>query len=609
MPQIGRLVNAIVKWKGRKVERALGEQLRDLKKSQHHFLMSVIRGNAETDFGREFKFSEVHSVEDYRKRVPILDYEKLRPYIEEQDKSNRPVLLRENPIFYAVTSGTTGKPKFIPVHKEALKAHKQSTNFFLYNFLKAAPQMFSGKILAIVSPAVEGYMEDSKRPYGSTSGQMYEGLSRFVKNLYVVPASVFAVEDYDLKYLTILRLALQERNISYLSTANPSTIAKLVNLLPLSLESMIDDIEAGTFREINRLDARSQTEVGERLAPSKARADELRRILQENPKPKICDLWPNLQAVGTWMGGSSSIFLDQLKGQFSESTVIRDLGYLSSEFRGSVPVLTGTNAGVPTFWNGYYEFVEQNEWDQGNQNFLGLDELQNGKNYYIFITTNYGLYRYNMNDIVQVDGFYQSAPMIRFMQKGKGVTSITGEKLYESQVIQTVSQLDAEMGVNSEFYLMVCHPEEARYTLYYELSPKIKDAALASEGIASFEKVKVFQRRMDEILGEVNIEYASKRKSGRLQPLRLVVLKRGSFEQFKKFYLGQGQREGQFKIVALQFLKDLKFNFAPYVGWDGALSEAENIEILARTRHSALLAVGENIPESSNREGEAPIFV
>ncbi len=581
------LIPFVVRRKGQKLERRLKVEMNDLKGSQERLLLSILREQSSTRFGKEHGFAEINSMEAYRARVPVLDYEKMRPYVMEQDRTNEPVLLSKNPLFYAVTSGTTGEPKYIPVHEEALKAHRACTDFFTYNLLKARPKMFDGRVLAIVSPAIEGHL-DSGRSFGSTSGHMYNGLPSVVRKKYVIPASVFSIEDYDLKYHTILRLALEAGDLSFLTTANPSTIAKLVGLIATNIDAMIADIEAGRYSRLSELDGQAKGDVQSRLCPLPERAVEL-RALKAAGTLKIKHIWPGLQAVGVWTGGSSSIFLDQLAGQFHEDTLLRDLGYLSSEFRGSVPVMTGTNAGVPTFFNCVFEFVEQSDWDNGDKSFIGLESLEDKKNYYVFITTNYGLYRYNMNDIVQVDGFYGPVPMIRFLQKGKGVTSITGEKLYENQVISAVGQLEKEMGVDSEFYVMSCSPEEQRYTLYYEVSPKVKDSKLESRGVEALEECKRFQDKLDQVLGQINIEYAAKRASGRVKPLRICILKRGSYESFKRFYLDQGQREGQFKIVALQFAKDIKFDFSPHVGWDGSKSDPDNIRILSQTRHSSLV--------------------
>jgi hypothetical protein len=565
----------VVKRRGAKLEKELKSQMTNIRASQEALLLSIVGSQKDTDFGREHSFAEIKSLEDFQNLVPVLDYEKLRPYIMKQDQTGHPALLSETPIFYAVTSGTTGEPKYIPVHEKALKAHRSCTDFFVYNLLKAKPRLLSGKILAIVSPAVEGRLP-SGRAFGATSGHMYEGLPNIIKKKYIVPSEVFAIEDYDLKYLTILRLALQAKDITYLTTANPSTIAKLMSLIEPHFESLVNGIEKGTFSEMDRLEAKIQNAVAERLEASPKRAAELRDLKQNKTKMLAQDIWPDIQVLGVWTGGSSSIFLDQLAGHFSESTLVRDLGYLSSEFRGSVPVLSETNAGVPTFWNCVYEFVEQSSWDSGDKKFLTLDQLENNKNYYVFITTDYGLYRYNMNDIVQVDGFYENIPMIRFLQKGKGVTSITGEKLYENQVIQAVMQAEKEFEIDSQFYIMSCVPEEARYTLYYEVSPDVKNIFLDRSEKEAFDATRTFQARVDELLSQINIEYDAKRKSGRVKPMRLCILKKQSYDVFKKFYLATGLREGQFKIVALQFAKDIKFDFSKQIGWDSDNSDTEN---------------------------------
>ena len=86
----------------------------------------------------------------------------------------------------------------------------------------------------------------------------------------------------------------------------------------------------------------------------------------------------------------------------------------------------------------YFEFVEREAWEAGKRNFVGLADLTPGSQYFIFITTVDGLYRYDMNDIVEAVDRHHATPTIRFIQKGRGVTNITGEKLYESQLISAM---------------------------------------------------------------------------------------------------------------------------------------------------------------------------
>jgi hypothetical protein len=171
----------------------------------------------------------------------------------------------------------------------------------------------------------------------------------------------------------------------------------------------------------------------------------------------------------------------------------------------------------------------------------------------VFITTDSGLYRYNMNDIVQVEGFFGRVPLLLFVQKGKGVTNISGEKLYESQVIESVSKIEAVHGLASGFYIMAADEEKARYVLYYEPVAETTARALAQS--------EAFESDLDRALAELNLEYAVKRKSGRIEGPRLCILRQGTFDRYKRFCLAHGQRESQFKIVALQYQRDLRFDF------------------------------------------------
>ena len=73
----------------------------------------------------------------------------------------------------------------------------------------------------------------------------------------------------------------------------------------------------------------------------------------------------------------------------------------------------------------------------------------------MFVTTEDGLYRYDINDIVRVNGWVVATPTLAFVQKGKGVTNITGEKVTESQVLEAVTSVFAESGATPQFFIML----------------------------------------------------------------------------------------------------------------------------------------------------------
>jgi hypothetical protein len=532
----------------------------DLEESQESILISIIKAQQSTEYGLKHHFRHIDSVESYRRNVPVNDYEDLRPWIEKQDKGGMHAISASTPVYYAVTSGTTGEPKYIPVPRKTMKVHQQVQNLGIYHLIKTIPEVSRGRVLAIVSPAVEGCMDGSGLPFGSTSGRMYDEIPHIIKSLkYVLPSEVFSIEEYSLKYITILRLALQHNNISYVTTANPSTLCLLAKYLNEHLDVLIGDIEKGDFHAINHLSSSQSKSIRPYLNADPERARELRTVQRSAgaQRVRLQDVWPNLKCVACWTGGNCSIFIEQLKSHLSPDTLIWDIGYLSSEIRATAPMRGGGAAGLPIFWNSYFEFVKREEWGENEPSFLGLHELENGRQYYIFVTTDSGLYRYNMHDIVEVDGFYKGVPLLKFVQKGKGITSITGEKLFESQIISAVEKTDKKLNICSSFYTMAADEHLSRYQLYYEPDRNCESKML--------EQLTDIALEVDKALQDINCEYCAKRKSGRIKPLQVSVLKQNSYEEFKRCYVTLGQREGQFKIIALLYKKDLKFDFSPYI--------------------------------------------
>jgi hypothetical protein len=225
-----------------------------------------------------------------------------------------------------------------------------------------------------------------------------------------------------------------------------------------------------------------------------------------------------------------------------------EMGYLSSEFRGSINVDIVNNRCIPTLHENFFEFVERQAWDNGDRQTLRLEEVKQGEQYYVIITTQDGLYRYAMNDIIEVSGRFHNTPTITFVQKGKGVTNLTGEKLYESQLVQAMQGIQAELNTDLTFFMLLACPETLQYFLFIELPP-------THAGIG-----EMLERR----LAGLNVEFDAKRKSGRLLPLQVVYVKPGTEDAYKRYCIENGQREGQFKLLRLQYADTFAFDFTPF---------------------------------------------
>jgi len=516
--------------------------------AQQSVLAKLVRANRGTRFGREHGFDTISNHRDFQSRVPVQEFETLRPYIDEQRNTGAPALTAEPPVFYAQTSGTTSRPKHIPVTPSMLAMHRDEQALFSYLQYRACPAAFAGKAFGIMGAAVEGRL-DSGHIVGSVSGHLYQSLPRSIRSRFVVPPAVLGIADYELKYLTILRLALSEPHVTYLGAPNPSTFLRLLDILNVRRERLIDSLATGQFEAIDALDPQLRAIVGRQLTADPDRAAHLRSL----PALTFANVWPAIRLVTTWTGGSCGIALESVRTKLPRDTAVMELGYQSSECRGTIALEPETAGGLPTLHHHFLEFAEQDAWDSGQRNCLTLGQLAAGRRYYVLFTTAAGLYRYFMNDLVDVTGFFHQTPLLRFVQKGRGVTSLTGEKLYEAQVIEAIQDAAARCRVRSSFFVLVADEVAFAYRLYAQLDEGFRYEADA------------MSRIIDQRLGELNIEYHGKRASGRLGPLAVSWLRGGTADAYKQAAVAAGQREGQFKLAVLQYRKAMIFPFDDYI--------------------------------------------
>ena len=199
------------------------------------------------------------------------------------------------------------------------------------------------------------------------------------------------------------------------------------------------------------------------------------------------------------------LYLRKLSEYFGDVPV-RDIGYMASEGRGSTPLVNSGAAGVLNVTTHFFEFVPAEQRDRDDPDFLTAEELESDHEYFVYLTTSAGLYRYDINDIVRVVDFYRRTPVIQFVRKGQGISSITGEKLTEAQV--TAALVDIVDGGGFDFdHVTACVEwgEPPCYAFYCETGQPWPE-----------EQCHRFLRAVDGELSTRNIEYEAKRSSRRL---------------------------------------------------------------------------------------------
>jgi hypothetical protein len=251
------------------------------------------------------------------------------------------------------------------------------------------------------------------------------------------------------------------------------------------------------------------------------RADELRALGPTNPRA----LWPHLRVVSCWADAQSAWPAADLAARLP-GVVLQPKGLLATEgvlsipFQGLHPLAIGSH---------FLEFADE------AGRVCGTDQLKLGGIYQVILTTGGGLWRYRLGDLVEVDGFVERTPSVRFLGRGQGVSDLCGEKLSEAFVTRAISSALQSCGVNTPLALLAPEHRDGRwsYTLFAEGE---LPAELASQ--------------LDGEL-QANPHYALCQKLGQLGTVQICPLRRGATDQFLRLQAAAGRRLGDVKPPSL----------------------------------------------------------
>ena len=522
------------------------------REAQEAKLLELVRRNAATDFGAEHGFDRIRSIDDFQQAVPPGDYESHGPYIERTLRGEKNVLTADDPMMFATTSGTTGSAKYIPVTPSYLHEYSHGVHVHLYRLFTDYRDLLEGKLLVPSSNDVEGHSEGGLA-YGAISGYLTRNQPKPIRRFYALPYELAKVKQVEAKYYLTLRHSLPS-DVRAVMMPNPSSLLLLADKLATHAERLIAYIRRGTV-DPEYLPEGTPRRLAEAPADPR-RADALESLLRTTGTLLPVEVWPNLRVLCCWKGGTMPLYLGKLPALYGDVGV-RDLGYMASEGRGATPLVNSGAAGVLNVTSHFFEFVPEEERDDPSPRFLTADELESNREYFVYFTTSAGLYRYDINDVVRVVDFYRETPVIQFVRKGQGMTSITGEKLTESQVTGALLDVVGAAGYEIDhFTACVEWGEPPRYVFYAEVGDEMTSARLAA-----------FAGAMDRALSTRNIEYEAKRESLRLGAPVLRRLAPGSYQQLRQKRVAQGAPEAQVKIPQL----------SPDMEWGAGLEVREEV--------------------------------
>ncbi len=502
--------------------------------SQLKLALKLIKSNQNCKFGKLHNFVKINSLHDFQNYIPINDYDYFKEFIDELAYGGKNILTHENPYMFAATSGTTNSQKLIPVNNEYLKCFRKASIVSGYNLLKAYPKINRGVTLSVFGSACDSYTA-AGIPIGSISGALMKSEPKIVKgSISPLPYEITAINDWQLRYYIILLLALNQP-ITSIYTLNPSTILMLCEFLTKYQSSLIRDLYDG---KINReFDLKINFWKNYRFTPNVNQAKFLEKLLsQDKFIPKY--IWPDLQVISTWTKASAAYYIPSLKKYFIDVPIV-DISYGASEGRGSIFI--NENQQLLSINSHFYEFMKSDTISSNKPKVYLADELKVNEYYNILLTTQAGLYRYNIGDVIKVTGFINSCPTIEFSHKSSNISSFTGEKLTENQVVKAFSKTIDQFNLTSPYFTLIpVFAQPPYYLMYVEL-----DENSISQNLDEL------AHHYDINLKLLNSEYEAKRKSLRLGDIKIRQLKSGTYKNLRHFLTQNGASDAQVKISNL----------------------------------------------------------
>ncbi|MCI0743769.1 MAG: GH3 auxin-responsive promoter family protein [Verrucomicrobia subdivision 3 bacterium] len=475
--------------------------------TQSGLLRRYLKQNAPCAYGRAHDFARIRSYEEFARRVPLISYDDIEPWIERIKRGERRVLTTDAVTHLVPTSGSTGSRKLIPFTGGLQQEFGCAIGPWLADLTRSHPTVLLGPAYWSITPAIEpAETQSCGIPIGFSDDVRYLSAAKaWLARRVVIAPNRFApatdVEEF--RYRTLVCL-LKERDLRLISVWHPSFLTLLLEALP---------------RYWNRL-------LAEICKTQNRRASELKQSDPERPST----IWPRLQVVSCWGDGAAALAIGDLRRYFP-GALVQPKGLMATEafvtipFRGLLPLAVRSH---------FFEFIAED----GRVRLA--HDLRKGEKYEVVVTTAGGLWRYRLRDSVQATGFVGSTPSLRFLGRIGNVSDVCGEKLSEAFATRAVQEALGTCAARPRFALLAPDKDEAgwRYTLYVEgPMPAIAET-------------------LDACLRQ-NPQYAYCRELGQLLPVRMFAIDKHGYEIFVSRHLAQGMRLGDIKPAC----------FSRLIGW------------------------------------------
>lgn len=441
-------------------------------KNQEDLLISLVNTAQKTLFGREHDFENIHTVKEFQDRVPVADYEDLKPYIERVKKGQANILWTETPEYFAKTSGTTSGSKYIPISKEGMPFQIAGAQSALFHYIskKNNADFVNGKMIFLQgSPELE-------EVFGIKTGRLSGIVAHHIPN-----------------YLQKNRLPSWETNI-------------------------MEDWEAKVDKIVEETERENMTLISG-IPPWLIMYFEK---LTERHGKKIKQLFPNLQLIVTG-GVNYEPYRDKMEDLLGGKVDIIQTFPASEGFFAFQDDYTKEGLLLLTNHGIFYEFIPLEEYGKPNARRLTLKDIELNKDYALILTTNSGLWAYSIGDVVR---FIDKNPY-RVLVSGrtKHFTSAFGEHVIAFEIEEAMkATLEKYPAQITEFHLAPqVNPEEGlpyhEWLIEFEKQPS---------------DIELFRNELDQQLRKRNTYYDDLITGNILQKLQISRLHKNAFHEYAK---------------------------------------------------------------------------
>lgn len=459
---------------------------------QNEWLLNLVKDAKNTEYGKMYNFSAIKNYTQFKNQVPLNDYETLKPFIERTRRGEQNLLWHSDIKWFAKSSGTTDKSKFLPVSDQSLdgchyNAGRDMITLHCYN--NPQTQLFTGKNLALGGSFKEDVFGKHQSYHGDVSAIIIQNLPMWADFFRAPDISIALMDEWESK---LEKMALTMVNENVVSLAGvPSWMMVL-----------------------------------------------LKRILEKKNVKSIKDVWPNLEVY--FHGGVSfAPYKEQFVKLFNNDKVNFLQLYSASEgFFGIQDQLKSDELLLMLDYGIFYEFIDLSHWLVSDfSNIISLEDIKTNTDYAIIISTNAGLWRYQLGDVIQ----FTSTNPYRFKISGRTKQHINafGEELM-------VHNADTAIAV-------ACEKTHALVKDYTVAPIFMQNNSGAHQWLIEFEtepnNFEFFIAALDEHLKKQNSDYEAKRYNNFV--LHLPDVKKMPTGTFYNWLKANNKLGGQYKVPRL----------------------------------------------------------